>query len=81
MIEQSEDSRYLLNAARAVSRYGRCTWVALSAREKTAVALALDRADWLEEFGYTLAEAIAEAGEEWVVIIPRIARELLDEGL
>ena len=28
-----------------------------------------------------LAEAIDEAGEEWIVVIPRIARELLDEGL
>ena len=45
------------------------------------VALVLNRADWLEEFGCTLADAIEEAGEEWIVVIPRIARELLNEGL
>ena len=31
--------------------------------------------------GVSLAEAIEEAGEEWIVVIPRIARALLDEGL
>jgi hypothetical protein len=49
--------------------------------DKVTVALVLNRADWLDEFGCTLAEAIEEAGEEWIVVIPRIARELLDEGL
>ena len=48
---------------------------------QVAVALVLNRADWLEEFGCTLADAIEEAGEEWIVVIPRIARELLNEGM
>jgi hypothetical protein len=81
MIEQSERSRHLIEISRCVMHRGHDAWAAFNVSDKVAVALVLNRADWLEEFGCTLAEAIAEAGEEWIVIIPRIARELLDEGL
>jgi hypothetical protein len=50
-----------------------------STGEKVAVALVLNRADWLEEFDYTLAEAIERAGQEWVAMIPQIARQLAEE--
>jgi hypothetical protein len=52
-----------------------------STGEKVAVALVLNRADWLEEIGYTIAEAIERAGQDWVVIIPQIARQLAEEGI
>jgi hypothetical protein len=50
-----------------------------STGEKVAVALVLNRFDWLAEHGYTIAEAIERAGREWVEIIPQVARELADE--
>ena len=70
---------HLLNKARQVTRFGRCAWAVQSTGEKIAVALVLNRADWLEEYGYTIAEAIERTGQEWVAMIPRIARQLAEE--
>jgi hypothetical protein len=44
-----------------------------------AVALVLNRADWLAEANYTLAEAIERSGSGWVSLIPKVARQLKDE--
>ena len=81
MIEQSERSRHLIEVSRRAMHRGHDAWAAFNLSDKVVVALVLNRADWLEEFGCTLAEAIEEVGEEWIVVIPRIARALLDEGL
>ncbi|MGB0065952.1 MAG: hypothetical protein WBP85_16025 [Terracidiphilus sp.] len=81
MIEQSERSRHLIEVSRRAMHRGHDAWATFNLSDKVSVALVLNRADWLEEFGCTLAEAIEAAGEEWIVVIPRIARELLDEGL
>ena len=70
---------HLLNKARQAMRCGRTAWAVQSTCEKVAVALVLNRADWLEEIGYTIAEAIERAGQEWVVMIPRVARQLAEE--
>jgi hypothetical protein len=70
---------HLLNKARQVTRSGRCAWAVQSTGEQVAVALVLNRADWLEEQGYTIAEAIERAGQDWVAMIPRIARQLAEE--
>jgi hypothetical protein len=79
MGEHNERYRHLLNKARNAMRCGRSAWAVQSTGEKVAVALVLNRADWLEEFGYTIAEAIERAGYEWVAIIPEIARQLAQE--
>ena len=50
-----------------------------STGEKVAVALVLNRADWLAEYDYTIAEAIERAGQEWVAMIPQVARQLANE--
>lgn len=50
-----------------------------STGEKVAVALVLNRADWLAEIQYTLAEAIERSGPDWVSVIPQVARQLADE--
>ena len=42
--------------------------------------MALNRADWLEKIGYTIAEAIDRAGPEWVELVPCIGRELREQG-
>ena len=70
---------HLLNKARQAMRFVRTAWAVQSTGEKIAVALVLNRADWLEEYGYTIAEAIERTGQEWVAMIPRIARQLAEE--
>lgn len=50
----------------------------MSTGEKVAVALVLNRADWLADMNYTIAEAIDRAGSEWVALIPSVARKLED---
>lgn len=70
---------HLLRKARDAKRGGRDAWAAESTGEKVAVALVLNRADWLDEFQYTIAEAIERSGQEWVSIIPQVARQLAEE--
>jgi hypothetical protein len=53
-------------------------WRPQSTGEKVAVALVLNRADWLKEIGYTIPEAIERTGK-WVRYIPQIERELMQE--
>lgn len=70
---------HLLRKARDAKRGGHDAWAVQSTGEKVAVALVLNRADWLAEFGYTMAEAVERSGQEWVGMIPQIARQLADE--
>ena len=75
------NSRYdhLLRKAEDAKRGGHDAWAVQSTGEKVAVALALNRADWLVEQDYTIAEAIERTGREWIEITPQIARQLADE--
>jgi hypothetical protein len=50
-----------------------------STGERVAVALVLNRADWLSELDYSIAEAIERSGAEWVAIIPQVARQIAEE--
>lgn len=68
----------LLNKARDAKRGGVTSWAVQSTGEKVAVALVLNRADWLTGFGYTIAEAIDRAGP-WVSFIPQVAKVLDEE--
>ena len=70
---------HLLNKARSAKCGGHGAWAVQSTGEKVAVALVLNRADWLAEYDYTLAEAIERAGQEWVAMIPQVARQLANE--
>jgi hypothetical protein len=70
---------HLLNKARDAMRGSHDAWRVQSTGEKVAVALVLNRADWLAECDYTIAEAIERAGQEWVAVIPQIARQLAEE--
>jgi len=67
---------HLLSKARDAMRGGHDAWVVQFTGEKVAVALVLNRADWLTEYGYTIAEAIDRAGQEWTSMIPQ---QLADE--
>ena len=70
---------HLFRKSRDAKRGGHNAWSVQSTGEKVAVALVLNRADWLAEMQYTIAEAIERSGPEWVTVVPRIARQLADE--
>ena len=68
--------RHFLSKARAAKEGGDAAWSAQSTGEKVAVALALNRADWLAAMNYTMAEAIERAGPVWISLLPRVVRAL-----
>ncbi len=79
MSEHNGRYQHLLSKASDAMRGGHDAWAVQSTGEKVAVALVLNRADWLAEFDYTIAEAIERAGQDWVAVIPHIARQLEEE--
>lgn len=70
---------HLLRKSQDAKRGGHEAWAVQSTGERVAVALVLNRADWLVEMDYTIAEAIDRSGSEWVAIIPQVARQLREE--
>jgi hypothetical protein len=70
---------HLFRKARDAKLGGHEAWAVQSTGEKVAVALVLNRATWLAEMQYTLAEAIERSGPDWVSVIPQVARQLADE--
>lgn len=70
--------KHLLGKAQDAKRGGLNAWSVQSTGEKVAVALVLNRADWLVAMNYTLADAIGRTGPEWLALIPKIARALDD---
>lgn len=70
---------HLLRKAHDAKSQGYEAWTVQSTGEKVAVALVLNRADWLSTIQYTIAEAIERSGVEWIAIIPQVARQLADE--
>jgi hypothetical protein len=70
---------HLLRKARDARSGGHDAWGVQSTGEKVAVALVLNRADWLTQIDYTIPEAIERSGAEWVAVIPQVARQLAEE--
>lgn len=70
---------HLLRKALDAKSQGYEAWAVQSTGEKAAVALVLNRVDWLSTIQYTIAEGIERSGGEWVAIIPQVARQLADE--
>ena len=70
---------HLLRKTQDAKHGGHDAWAVQSTGEKAAVALVHNRADWLAEHGYTIAEAIERTGPERVEMIPQIARQLAEE--
>lgn len=70
---------HLLRKTRNAKHGGHSAWAVQSTGEKVAVALTLNRADWLAEIDYTIPEAIERSGAEWTAIIPQVARQLAEE--
>ena len=76
----SDRYKHLLRKSCDAKRGGHNAWAVQSTGEKVAVALVLNRADWLAGIDYTIPEAIERSGAEWVSIIPQVARQLAEEG-
>lgn len=79
MNESNPRYDHLLRKAEDAKRGGHDAWAVQSTGEKAAVALVLNRPDWLAEHGYTIAEAIERSGSEWVAMISQVARQLVDQ--
>jgi hypothetical protein len=75
------DARYehLLRKSQDAKRGGHEAWSVQSTGERVAVALVLNRVDWLEEMDYTIAEAIERSGADWIALLPQVARQLAEE--
>lgn len=58
---------------------GEAAWRCQSTGEKLAVALVLNRPDWLAVMDYTLAEAIERVGADWLARVPVAAKIIRDE--
>nr|WP_311530308.1 hypothetical protein [uncultured Ralstonia sp.] len=69
----SADLAYLTSKARDAASAGIS---GLSTGEKLAVALILDRPDWLAALDCSIAEAIERVGPDWLRLIPAVARQL-----
>ncbi|AVO43416.1 hypothetical protein [Simplicispira suum] len=70
--------KHFFGKAKDALRGGRDAWAVQSTGEKVAVALVLNKPEWLQEMGYSLAEAIDRAGSQWVAMMTRIERDLRD---
>lgn len=46
----------------------------LSTGEALAAALVLNRPDWLASMGYTIAQALGRVDDDWIAMIPQVAR-------
>lgn len=70
--------RHYFGKAKDAKRGEKDAWDVQSTGEKVAVALALNKPEWLASLGYTLAEAIDRTGPQWIALLPRVERALLD---
>ena len=77
--DPESEYRRFLQKVRDAYHGGEDAWSVQSTGEKLAVALALNRQDWLARMGYTMAEAIDRVGEVWSGFLARAAREVLEE--
>lgn len=68
--------KQFLGKARDAQKGGADAWHCQSTGEKLAVALVLNRADWLQMMDYTIAEAIDRVGPEWLSKILQVQRQL-----
>lgn len=68
--------RHFLSRAREAQKGGKAAWSGQTIGEKAAVAIALNRADWLAEMNYTIADAIDRTNPVWLSLLPRIVRTL-----
>lgn len=66
---------HLMAKALDAKRGGKEAWSCQSTGERVAVALVLNRADWLADMDYTLAQAI-DRSHTWIALIPAVERAI-----
>jgi hypothetical protein len=71
---------HLLGKVRDAVNGGEDSWACQSTGERVAVALVLNRADWLASMRYTIPEALDRIGPEWCADLRAIERTIRDEG-
>jgi len=69
----------MFEAAFAAATAGETEWRQQTTGTRLAVALVLNQHAWLEEMGYTIAEAITRVGEERLKMIPSDSRAVQAE--
>lgn len=72
--------RHFFNKALAAKTGGHAVWRRQTIDEKLAVALVLNRADWLSEMNFSIVEAIEQVGPLWLSLMPRVVRSLESEA-
>lgn len=77
---EGAEFRHLLGKARDAARGGRDAWSCMSTGEKVAVALLLNKTEWLVAMNYTIVEAIERTGSAWLGLMPAVVRALQDAG-
>jgi hypothetical protein len=70
---------HLLAKSKEAKTGGQAAWSYQSTGERIAVALVLNRADWLASIDYTLGEAIDRLGPEWLAAVPLVERALNED--
>lgn len=70
MVNEAE-YKHLLGKVLDAERGGQVSWACQSTGEKLAVALVLNKPEWIKEMGYTLAEAVDRVGPEWCALLLR----------
>lgn len=75
----SGSPRHLYSKALDAKQGGERAWSVMSRGEKIAVALVLNKPEWLAKEDYTIGEALTRTGEELVMAIPRIEYLLRNE--
>lgn len=76
----SYEFKHLLAKARDAATGGENAWSVQSTGEKLAVALVLNRFDWLQAMDYSIAEAIERVGPQWSGMIPAVAKAIRDHS-
>ena len=71
MTSQNDNLEHIVSKSRQAKFNG---YGLLSRSEALAAALVLNRADWLQEMDYTIAQALDRIGDEWSQLVPVAAR-------
>lgn len=80
LARMNPDFQKLMTKCRDVLAGGHDAWSIQSTGERLAVALVLDRHDWLHELGFTIAQAIDRIGPVLRDKVPLVAEDLFEEG-
>jgi predicted RNase H-like HicB family nuclease len=79
IMHQRPELQHLLSKVRDVLDGDQQAWSVQSTGERLAVALVLNRVDWLHAMDYSVAAAIDRIGLSWTSLIPAVAKIIAKE--